>query len=159
MKPFGLAEIFCGGFVGRAHAVRIPDPILAPIHTAAANDLGLGVASAYSHTRGATLYNQCAPQGPTTLAGMEPPFGWHADICTSNWHADFGMISVNTGSKAGLHRRGDETLMQAIALVHICQPPLITFEQEAGFKDHHQFQVGNELWNNAGSRNVTGHSI
>ena len=75
VKPLRLAEIFCGGFVGWAHAVRIPDPILAPIHTVAANDLGLGVASAFSHTRGATLFNQCAPQGPTTLAGIEPPAG------------------------------------------------------------------------------------
>ena len=119
VKPFRLAEIFCGGSVGWAHAVRVPDPIIAPIHTVAANDLGLGVATAYSHTRGATLFNQCSPQGPTTSAPIEPQFGWHADICTSNWHADFGMISVNNwavssictgwsepGSKAGLLQQG-----------------------------------------------------
>ena len=88
----------------------------------AAIDHDLGVAIAYSRTLRAAFINHCAPHGAATSAGITLPYVWHADICNSNFLADYGMISTNvwaisspctswseSGKNAELHSRGDET--------------------------------------------------
>ena len=99
-RPLRPAELFCGGFAGGAHDVRILNHMKAPILTVAAIDHDLGVAIAYSRTHRAAFINQWAPHGAATSAGITLPYVWHADICNSNWLADYGMTSTNVWQSA-----------------------------------------------------------
>ena len=139
--PLWLAEIFCGGFAGWAHAVRILNHMKAPIQTVAAIDHDLGVAIAYSRSLRAAIINQCAPPWGCHFSWNLTTFclacgHLQQQLVCGLWHDLYQCLGFTVGETKRHHV---DAPMQASALVHTCQPPLITFEQEAGFEDHHHF--------------------